>query len=54
MDGGYDVDLGDMDGTAQFDALFSHRAFVGEVECKSLSADACRTPLPSLRIPISG
>ena len=31
-----------MDGVAQFDLVFSRGAFVGEVECKSLSADAGR------------
>jgi hypothetical protein len=54
MDSGYDVGLADMDGAAQFDVVFSHRAFVGEVECKTLSADARRTPLPSSRVLISG
>jgi hypothetical protein len=42
VDGGYDVQFVDMDGLAQFDLLFSRGTFVGEVECKSLSADAGR------------
>ncbi len=42
MDWGYDVEFSDMEGTAQFDLRFSRASFVGEVECKSLSADAGR------------
>lgn len=42
MDYGYDVQFADMDGLAQFDLVFSRGTFVGEVECKSLSADAGR------------
>ncbi len=42
MDCGYDIQFADMDGVAQFDLVFSRGAFVGEVECKSLSADAGR------------
>ncbi|MBK1698461.1 hypothetical protein [Rhodovibrio salinarum] len=42
MDAGYEVEFGDMAGTSQYDLLFSRGAFVGEVECKSLSADAGR------------
>lgn len=42
MDGGYDVEFTDIEGRAQFDLLFSRGSFVGEVECKSLSADAGR------------
>jgi hypothetical protein len=42
MDAGCEVSFADMDGTAQFDLLFSNETFAGEVECKSLSADAGR------------
>ncbi|HEV2605654.1 MAG TPA: hypothetical protein VGU24_18555 [Microvirga sp.] len=42
MDAGYDVEFADMEGAAQYDLLFSRGAFAGEVECKSLSADAGR------------
>lgn len=42
MDAGYDVEFADMEGRARYDLLFSHGAFAGEVECKSLSADAGR------------
>lgn len=42
MDGGYNVEFADMEGSARFDLLFSRGAFTGEVECKSLSADAGR------------
>lgn len=42
MGGGYDVEFVDMEGAAHFDLLFSQGAFVAEVECKSLSADAGR------------
>jgi hypothetical protein len=39
---GYDVQWPDMEGTGQFDLLFEKGAFVAEIECKSLSADAGR------------
>lgn len=39
---GYDVDFPDMEGVAQHDLKFSQAGFVGEIECKSLSADAGR------------
>ena len=39
MDEGFDVDI---DSTAKFDLLFRRGVFTGEVECKSLSADAGR------------
>jgi hypothetical protein len=42
MAAGYDVRFPDLDGTARFDIEFSHGSFIGEVECKSLSADAGR------------
>jgi hypothetical protein len=42
MDNGYDVQFVDMEGLAQFDLIFSRGGFVGEVECKSISADAGR------------
>ena len=42
MDSGFDVNFADMEATAQFDLAFSRDEFVGEVECKSLSADAGR------------
>lgn len=42
MDAGFDVTFADMEATAQFDLAFSRDNFVGEVECKSLSADAGR------------
>lgn len=42
MDAGYDVEFADMEGAAKYDLLFSRGAFAGEVECKSLSADAGR------------
>jgi len=42
MDAGFDVTFADMEATAQFDLAFSRDKFVGEVECKSLSADAGR------------
>lgn len=42
MDHGFDVDFIDLEGRGQFDLLFSRGAFAGEVECKSLSADAGR------------
>jgi len=42
MDDGYDVVFPDMQGTGQYDLEFSRGNFVGEVECKSISADAGR------------
>jgi hypothetical protein len=42
MDAGYDVEFSDMERTGQYDLLFKREAFAGEVECKSLSADAGR------------
>ena len=42
MDAGFDVNFTDMEATAQFDLLFSRGMFTGEIECKSLSADAGR------------
>jgi hypothetical protein len=42
LDCGYYVEFADMEGTAQFDLRFSDGANRGEVECKSLSADAGR------------
>ena len=42
MDSGYEVEFADMEGSARFDLLFSRHSFSGEVECKSLSADAGR------------
>lgn len=42
MSAGYDVQFADIEGTGQFDMLFSRGAFAGEIECKSLSADAGR------------
>jgi len=42
MDRGYDVDFVDMEGSGRFDFLFSKGDFAGEVECKSISADAGR------------
>ncbi len=42
MNDGYDVQFADIEGTGQFDLLFSRAEFSGEVECKSLSADAGR------------
>jgi len=42
MEYGYDVQFPDMEGIAQYDLMFSRGKFVGEVECKSLSADAGR------------
>ena len=42
MDAGFDVSFSDMEATAQFDLAFSRDKFFGEVECKSLSADAGR------------
>lgn len=42
MDAGFDVTFSDIEGTAEFDLIFSRGEFTGEVECKSLSADAGR------------
>ena len=42
MDAGFDVEFVDMEEAARFDLLFHRGAFVGEVECKSLSSDAGR------------
>lgn len=42
MDAGYDVSFADLEGEARFDLLFTRGGFAGEVECKSLSADAGR------------
>lgn len=42
MDGGYEVEFADMEGSARYDLLFSRGELSGEVECKSLSADAGR------------
>ncbi|RUU14166.1 hypothetical protein EOD23_01940 [Mesorhizobium sp. USDA-HM6] len=42
MDHGYDVQFPDLEGQDRFDLIFSRGAFVAEVECKSLSADAGR------------
>lgn len=38
----FDVDLPDIEGTGQFDILFSLDGFSAEIECKSQSADAGR------------
>lgn len=42
MDAGYDVEFTDMEGVAQHDLSFGRGVLTGEVECKSLSADAGR------------
>lgn len=42
MDAGYEVHFCDMEGTARCDLYFSRGSFTGEVECKSISADAGR------------
>jgi hypothetical protein len=42
FDTGFDVAFPDLEGTAQYDLLFSNAHVSGEVECKSLSADAGR------------
>ena len=39
---GYEVRFPDLDSSANYDIEFSRNGFVGEVECKSLSADAGR------------
>jgi hypothetical protein len=41
-DAGYDVALPDMEGNGRYDIQFSRGAVTGEVECKSISADAGR------------
>jgi len=42
FDEGNEVEFSDLEGTAQYDLLFSNERISGEVECKSLSADAGR------------
>lgn len=42
FDAGFDVEFPDLEGIAQYDLLFSNARASGEVECKSLSADAGR------------
>lgn len=42
LDAGYSVEFSDMDCTARYDLRFRRGAAEGEVECKSLSADAGR------------
>jgi hypothetical protein len=42
FDFGYDVEFSDLEGTARYDLRFAKGAAEGEVECKSLSADAGR------------
>ena len=42
MAAGYTVRFPDLDGTGDYDIEFNRNGFVGEVECKSLSADAGR------------
>jgi hypothetical protein len=42
MSAGYDVIFRDIEGSGRFDLEFSHGAFAGEVECKSISTDAGR------------
>jgi hypothetical protein len=42
FDAGFDVEFPDLEATGQFDLLFSNARVCGEVECKSLSADAGR------------
>jgi hypothetical protein len=42
MDQGFEVAFVDLEGRAQFDLLFRRGTFAGEIECKSLSADAGR------------
>jgi hypothetical protein len=42
MNEGYDVEFPDLEGTARFDIQFLKSSVEGEVECKSLSADAGR------------
>jgi hypothetical protein len=39
---GYYVEFPDLEGTGTFDIVFGREEFVGEIECKSLSADAGR------------
>ncbi|MDQ0652383.1 hypothetical protein [Pseudomonas cedrina] len=42
MNSGYDVQFTDLEGLSQFDLFFSREDSSGEMECKSLSADAGR------------
>lgn len=42
FDAGFDVEFPDLEGTARYDLHFSNARVSGEVECKSLSADAGR------------
>lgn len=42
IDQGCDVEFPDLEGRANYDLAFTHEDFIGEVECKSLSADAGR------------
>jgi hypothetical protein len=42
IDQGFDVEFPDLEGTAAYDIRFGNGDIVGEVECKSLSADAGR------------
>jgi len=42
IDQGCDVEFPDLEGRANYDLAFSREDFIGEVECKSLSADAGR------------
>ena len=42
MDQGYDVEFPDLEGMGAYDLRFGNRSIIGEVECKSLSADAGR------------
>jgi hypothetical protein len=42
FDFGFDVEFPDLEGTEQYDLLFSNARVSGEVECKSQSADAGR------------
>lgn len=42
LDQGYDIEFPDIEESGQFDICFSNQEIVGEVECKSLSADAGR------------
>ena len=40
MSDGYEIRFPDLEGSTNYDIEFSRNGFVGEVECKSLSADA--------------
>lgn len=42
MGAGYEVTFPDLEGQARYDLVFANGVFSGEVECKSLSADAGR------------